>query len=156
MVIELERAVLMSQGNITAGNVSGQGIAIGPKATAISAQGDVGGDSYTTGQAGVVGPHSRAENLTFYQIWQQTSGDLDIAKLAEELKVLRGRLRQEADSPQQDETVAEVSKAQRAAAAGDGPSVMQHLQKAGRWALDAASAIGTTLAAAAIKAAMGI
>jgi len=123
---------------------------------AASAQGDVVGDRYTVGQAGAVGPNSRAENIQFQQIWLQNSSDLDISQLADELKALRGHLRQSADTLQQDEAVAEVSKAQAAAVEGDGPGVMRHLKQAGKWALDGATAIGTAVAAAAIKAAIGI
>ena len=114
------------------------------------------GDKYTVGQAGAVGPNAKAENIQFQQIWQQSSSDLDIAQLVDELKLLRGHLRQSADTPQQDEAVAEVSKAQAAAAEGDGPGVMRHLRQAGKWALDGATAIGTAVAAAAIKASIGL
>ena len=127
---------------------------VGP--LAVSAQGDVMGDKYTVGQAGAVGPNAKAENIQFQQIWQQSSSDLDIAQLVDELKLLRGHLRQSADTPQQDEAVAEVSKAQAAAAEGDGPGVMRHLRQAGKWALDGATAIGTAVAAAAIKASIGL
>jgi hypothetical protein len=119
-------------------------------------QGDVMGDSYTVGQAGAVGPNARAENIQFQQIWQQSSSDLDIGQLAEELKVLRGHLRQQADTPQEDEAVAEISKAQVAAVEGDGAGAMRHLRQAGKWALDSATAIGTAVAAAAIKASLGM
>ena len=126
----------------------------GPLAASI--QGDIVGDKYTVGQAGAVGPNARAENIQFQQIWLQSSSDLDIGQLADELKLLRGHLRQLADTPQEDEAVAEVSKAQAAALEGDGAGAMRHLRQAGKWALDGATAIGTAVAAAAIKASLGI
>jgi hypothetical protein len=119
-------------------------------------QGDVMGDKYTVGQGGAVGPHAKAENIHFQQVWQQSSSELDVAQLAGELKLLRSHLRQVADTPEEDESVAEISKAQAAASEGDGAGIMRHLRQAGKWALDGATAIGTSIAAAAIKTALGI
>jgi hypothetical protein len=119
-------------------------------------QGGVMGDKYTVGQAGAVGPHAKAQNSQFQQVWQQSSSELDVAQLADELKLLRLHLRQVADTPEEDESVAEISKAQAAASEGDGAGAMQHLRQAGQWALDGATAIGTSIAVAAIKAALGI
>ena len=114
------------------------------------------GDSYTVGQTGAVGPNAHAENVSFQQIWQQSAGGLDTAKLAEELATLRDHLRQSANTPEQDESIAEISKARVAATDNDGPRALEHLRKAGKWALSGATAIGTAVAAAAIKAAIGI
>jgi hypothetical protein len=114
------------------------------------------GDNYTVGQAGAVGPQAHAENIHFQQIWHQKAADLDTAKLAEELSTLRAHLRQSADTPDQDESVAEINKAQMAASNNDAPGALEHLQKAGKWALDGATAIGTAVAAAAIKVAIGL
>jgi hypothetical protein len=119
-------------------------------------QGDVVGDKYTVGQSGAVGPHAKAENIQFQQVWHQGLSGLDVAQLADELKLLRAHLRQVADTPEEDESVAEISKAQAAASEGDGVGAMQHLRHAGKWALDGATAIGTSIAVAAIKAALGI
>ena len=119
-------------------------------------QGDVVGDRYAVGQAGAVGPQAKAENIHFQQVWQQSPPGLDVAQLADELKLLRSHLRQVADTPEEDESVAAISKAQAAASEGDGVGAMQHLRHAGKWALDGATAIGTSIAVAAIKAALGI
>ncbi|MFJ6168397.1 hypothetical protein ACIQH6_24990 [Micromonospora orduensis] len=113
-------------------------------------------DEYTVGQAGAVGRYARADNNTFQQVWRSASADIDVAKLSEELKMLRGHLRMEAETPEQDEAVAEINKAQAAASDGDGPRALEHLQKAGKWALAAATTIGTTVAAAAIKSSLGM
>ena len=53
------------------------------------------GDHYQTGQAGAVGPNSRAENNTFQQMWDQRSSDLHLPQLAEELGHLRMVLKAE-------------------------------------------------------------
>jgi len=124
--------------------------------TLIGLQGGEMGDSYTVGQAGAVGPHSKAENIHFQQVWQQAADGLDPARLADELKILRSHLRHEADTLAEDEAVAEVSKAHAAAVDGDGTTALRHLRAAGKWALDGATTIGATVAAAAIKAALGL
>lgn len=114
------------------------------------------GDSYRVGQAGAVGPNSHAENITFNQIWHERGSEIDVPALASDLLTLREFLRSEARSPEEDEAVAEVSKALRAATSNDGPKALEHLQGAGKWALTAATAIGTTVAAAALKVALGL
>jgi len=119
-------------------------------------QGDVVGDKYAVGQAGAVGPHAKAENMHFLQVWEQSASEIEVARLADELKLLRSHLHQLADTPEEDEAVAEISKARAAASEGDGPRAIQHLRQAGKWALEGATAIGTSIAAAAIKAALGI
>ncbi|WFE60045.1 hypothetical protein [Micromonospora sp. WMMD712] len=113
-------------------------------------------DSYTVGQAGAVGRYAKAEQVNFQQIWDGAASGIDVDELSAQLKDLRAHLRKEADTAEHDESVAEVSKAQLAASAGDGPRAMTHLRQAGKWALSGATAIGTTVAAAAIKAALGI
>jgi hypothetical protein len=69
---------------------------------------------------------------------------------------LRAELKTRATNAEHDFVTGEVASAQLAAERGDGPSAMAHLARVGKWALDVATAIGTTLAFAAIKAAMGI
>jgi hypothetical protein len=53
-------------------------------------------------------------------------------------------------------TAQQVAQAEISATANDGPAAIKHLRAAGKWALDVATSIGTELAAAAIKAAMGL
>jgi hypothetical protein len=114
------------------------------------------GDQYTVGQAGAVGPSSHAEHMTFNQIWSQLSSDVDLAALATELVTLRTAMREQATKPEDDLALAEVGQAQLAADRGDGPTTMSHLCKAGKWALDTATTIGTQVAAAAIKSTIGL
>ncbi|MCA2212810.1 hypothetical protein [Jidongwangia harbinensis] len=90
------------------------------------------------------------------QEWDRLITTIDLSRLSEELDKLRGNMRTTATEPAHDVAIAEVAQAQIAAAAGDRDSVRDHLAKAGKWALAAATAVGTTLAAAAIKAATGL
>jgi hypothetical protein len=111
-------------------------------------------DQYNVNQAGAVGPKSRAHNNSFMQ---RTDGStVDLIALKDELVTLREAMRKGASEPSHDIAVAEIASAQVAAEEGDAPSVLKHLAKAGRWALDVAVAIGAALAAEMIKKAAGI
>lgn len=118
------------------------------------------GDKYvTTGQVAAVGPNAHVHDVAF-QAWQTFStgagqgGDLTV--LAAQLDELRQHLRSSANTRDEDATVAEIGAAASAAEEGDGPRALSHLARVGKWALAAATTIGTTVAAAAIKAATGI
>jgi hypothetical protein len=113
------------------------------------------GDQYTAGQAGAMGPHSKASNMSFQQIWQQSQGDIDLVALTGELATLRKAMRKEAEEPSHDKSVAEIGLAEEAAQKADGPSVLKHLKGAGKWALEIASKIGVNLATEAIKKSLG-
>ena len=115
------------------------------------------GDKYiTSGQVGAVGPGAQAHDLHFAQIWNQSSSEIDIATLREELSRLREVLRQEARTPEQDVAIAAVANAELAASEDDGPKAMEWLSKAGKWTFDVATKIGVGVAAAALKAAIGL
>ena len=114
------------------------------------------GDQYVTGQAGAVGPGSHAHRMTFIQTWEQAAGEFDLAQLQGELAQLRAAMKERAIEPEHDVAVAEVAQAEVAAGEGDGPRALEHLARAGRWALDAATAVGTTVAAAAVKVSLGL
>jgi hypothetical protein len=120
------------------------------------------GDQYTVGQAGAVGPGSHAENMTFVQAWNDLSELGDTRTLADELGQLRSRLRGDAKEPEHDVVVAALAEAEMEAKQGNGPAALERLSGlrrvagATKWALDAATSIGTTLAAAALKAVLGL
>lgn len=114
------------------------------------------GDKYTVGQAGAVGPQSHAHDISFTQVWNQSGSDINLPALKDDLAVLRAAMKSEAKEPEEDIAVAEVASAEVAASKGDGPKALEHLAKAGRWALKVATTIGTTVAAAAIQAALGL
>lgn len=113
------------------------------------------GDTYNVQGAGAVGPHANVSHVTINQSWQSLENH-DTRLLARELAVLRAELKVRAISAEHDLATGEVASAQLAAENGDGPSAMAHLARVGRWALEVATTIGTTLASAAIKAAMGV
>lgn len=113
------------------------------------------GDNYSAGQAGAMGPHSKASNMTFQQIWQQSQSDIDLGRLSSELATLRKAMRKEAEEPSHDKAVAEIGSAEEAAQKGEGPVVLQHLKNAGQWALDVATKIGVSVASEALKKSLG-
>ena len=110
-------------------------------------------DTYNVGQAGAVGPGARANNVTMNQF---SFEGVDAQQLARELTILRAELKDRSTNAEHDLAIGEVAYAELAVGKGDKPSVKEHLAKAGKWALDVSTSIGTTLASAAIKAAMGI
>jgi len=115
----------------------------------------VSGDRYEVGQAGAVGAGATAHDMQFTQFWNQVSPETDLSMLAAELLTLRVAMRERATEPAHDLSVAEVVQAQLAASEGDGPRALSHLARAGQWALGVAGAIGTGVAVAAIKSALG-
>ena|SRR5579863_5711585 len=80
----------------------------------------------------------------------------NLPTLAVELERLKQALIREAASPVDYQAVAEIQAAEEAANAGDEPAVGRHLAKAGRWALDVATRIGTAIAATALDRAIGM
>jgi hypothetical protein len=120
------------------------------------------GDEYTVGQAGAVGPGSHAENMTFVQNWNQVAAVGDADALAADLAKLREHLHSLVDEPEQDIAIAALAEAEIEAKSGNGPEALERLSRlnrlkgAGKWALGAATAIGTTVAAAALRVVLGI
>ena len=115
------------------------------------------GDRYDVhGQAAAIGPNAHVHDATFNQLWSQSSEQIDLPALADELARLRTALRAEAKTPEDDQIVADVGQAELAAKSGDGPKTMRHLRSAGRWAFGIATSIGAAVAAAAIKSAAGL
>jgi hypothetical protein len=108
-------------------------------------------DTYNVGQAGAVGRDARADNAVFNQV---TGGDL--RALAEELDRVRRHLAPQAVGEEETRELAALEAAVTAAEAGDEPATRRSLAKVGKWVLGAATAVGTSLAAAAIKSAAGL
>ena len=113
------------------------------------------GDIYNVQGAGAVGPGATATDVKINQTWQSLENH-DTESLARELAVLRAELKLRATDAEHDLATGEVASAQLAAEKGDGPAVIAHLARVGKWTLEVATSIGTTVAAAAIKAAIGI
>ncbi len=114
------------------------------------------GDRYEIGQAGAVGPGAHADHLTFHQIWNKCGSNIDIQKLADELTTLRNDLNKTASDPDQFVALGEVAAAEKAAKSGDGPTALQHLKQAGAWVWEVATKVGTGIAIAAAKNALGL
>ncbi len=113
-------------------------------------------DTYSAGQAGAMGPGSAAQNMTFSQVWNQHSESIDLAKLELELSSLRAAMRAQASEPEHDLALGEVAAAEKEAKNGNGPRALEHLKKAGKWALDVATKIGVGVATSAIKAGLDV
>jgi len=114
------------------------------------------GDNYSAGQAGAMGPGAIASDMTFQQIWNQVQGSVDLPQLARELATLQAALCSEAKEPDHDMAIGAIAAASTAAKQGNGAKALEYLKKAGTWALDVATKIGTDIAAAALKSSMGI
>jgi hypothetical protein len=114
------------------------------------------GDQYKIGQAGAVGPGAHAHDMTFAQHWLEAATPDKLTGLADDLARLRDALTHDPVRPETEAVLTHVTSAERAAREGDGKGVLKHLASAGKWALDTATAIGAEVAAAAIKAGMGL
>jgi len=113
------------------------------------------GDVYTANQAGAQGPQSQAKNTKQTQI--HNSKQLpNLADLATALNQLRSELRSQATDTDHDVTVGAIAEAESAARAGDGRKTIEHLKRAGKWALDNAVKIGIPVATQAIEIALGM
>jgi len=114
------------------------------------------GDKYVAGQVGVQGPHGHAHDMTFNQVWAAQAGSIDLERVAQDLAKLRAEMRKQATDPSHDKALGAVAAAEEAAADNNGAKVMENLRAAGKWAFDVATKIGTTVAADALKAALGM
>ena len=65
-------------------------------------------------------------------------------------------MKQEATEPEHDVAIGDIAKAEKAAKEGDGPKVLEYLKAAGKWALDIAIKVGSSVASAAITKAIGV
>jgi hypothetical protein len=128
----------------------------GLKAAEIRMEVHVGDRYEIKGQAAVVGRGAQAHDINFNQVWNEKSSDLDLVALSTELEQLRSALRRESETAEQDGAIGEIAAAEVAARNGDGPTALERLARAGSWALGVAEKVGTTVAAAAIKSALGL
>ena len=107
----------------------------------------------TGGNIGVIGDNAQAHD--FSQVWTATSGQIDLAALAEELAKLRNDMSKEATEPNHFTAMSEVNEAEKAAKNGDGPNALQHLKGAGTWVWDVATKVGIGVVTAAAKSTLG-
>lgn len=118
---------------------------------------DMSGDQYKSyGQTSGFGPHASSTSNEFHQIWNANAAEVDLGLLAVELDQLRETMRQHASNEEHDISIGEVAAAQKAAAVGDGPKTISHLQKAGSWAFDISNKVGIGVATAAVKNMLGL
>jgi len=90
------------------------------------------------------------------QVWNTQAENIPLAKLAEELALLRDELKKRAVDSDHDIAIGEVAQAQQAASNKEGTGALEHLKRAGHWVLDVAKDIGVGVATTAIKAALGL
>lgn len=102
------------------------------------------GDSYEVGQAGAVGPGSKASRMTFRQT--REGHPADCQELAKELSLLVDALREEAETPEHQEAIGMVMAAQKAVEVGDGSKAVAYLKRAGGWVLGLGEKIGVGVA----------
>ncbi len=117
----------------------------------------IGRDKITAARDSIaIGGSARVSKSDFKKIWHDYRTMVDLNSLTKELTSLRNELRKQVLMPEHDIVIGQVAEAEIAATAGDGPTALMHLRNAGKWALDIATKIGATLAAEAIKKAMGL
>ncbi len=114
------------------------------------------GDQINVKQAAAVGSHARAENVTLNQVVIEGSQQYDAEALKLQLELVRMEMAKCAKSTNDFIAIGEVAKAENAIELKDDKSTYEHLKSAGKWALDAATQVGASLAAEVIKKSMGI
>jgi hypothetical protein len=106
-------------------------------------------------QAGAIGPNATVSNNQLHQENVQNSlSGVDMNQLAQQLQVLTEKLKTLAADPDQYAALSEVSYAAQAASKQDKNGTLEHLKKAGVWALQVAKDIGVQVAATALTAAL--
>ncbi|HYX71578.1 MAG TPA: TauD/TfdA family dioxygenase [Nitrososphaera sp.] len=110
-----------------------------------------GGKYDISGQAGAIGPNSKAEGNVFTQAQAQKSDHLDLQTLAVELSTLISTLSNRASRPDSMIAVGKIAEAQVAAKKGDQAAVSEALSKAGPIALSTAKELGVETATKAIS-----
>jgi hypothetical protein len=121
-----------------------------------------GHHEYHVGQAAAVGPNAHAHDMIFTQEIGVATSIPDPVILAAELERLRLYLRSRATEPEHDAALGILAQAELKAKDGDGEgaakelAALKRLRSAGRWVFTTATAIGTGVAAAVLKNALGL
>jgi SpoVK/Ycf46/Vps4 family AAA+-type ATPase len=117
---------------------------------------EIMGDKVKTGDVygGVVGGHVHGVNFT--QTWNQLGTKLRLSELAQQLSALRAELLKEAKAPEDFVAVGAIASAEMEAKKDCGSKALEYLSKAGKWAFDVATKTGETVAAEALKIALGL
>jgi hypothetical protein len=106
-------------------------------------------------QANVIGPNAVVSDTRMQQENVENAlPGVDMNELARQLQVLTEKLKALAADPEQYAALSEVSYAAQAASKQDKKGTLEHLKKAGAWALKVARDIGVQVAATALTAAL--
>lgn len=94
----------------------------------------------------------------YKQIWFDSQASMDDYenKLIKDLSDLREALKTKSRTVEQDQAVGKIADAEKAVLLEDGPTVIKHLKKAGKWVLDVSTNLGTNIATELIKKSMGL
>lgn len=109
---------------------------------------------YHAEQVGAQGPGAFANNNNFNQT-KNIYKDLDMESLTKDLERLRLKLKEQATETSHDVAVGQVALAEEAARLGNRPEAVSYLLKTGKWVLDIANQIGTSVITDVIKANLG-
>lgn len=107
-------------------------------------------------QVGAIGPNAIVHDLQFQQRVEQLCQSIDLKVLSEQLDQLRSELAKSATERDHYAAVVAISDAAADARAGKGTDALSKLAQAGMWAFDVATKIGVSVAAEAIKVALGM
>jgi len=110
----------------------------------------------THSQVGAVGPNTSVSNSSLSQQVAQYAETIDAKALAADLALLQVELQKRASERDHYAGLVAVSDAAADAKEGKIAGAVSKLAAAGKWALGVATSIGTTVAAGAIKHAMGL
>ena len=103
------------------------------------------------GMSVAVGPGASA---AVTQVWNEVKADIDLPTLANQLATLYNELRTDPDTPRYGGALGHLAEAEAAARGGDGPRVLEHLRRGGKWLLGVVRDAGPEVLAAAAKAAL--
>jgi hypothetical protein len=117
-------------------------------------EGDVGDKTQIGTNYGIAGP-VQAASINFNQTWNELARAVDVTSLVPELSKIVEVARQRASTPEQFDELSAVSKAISEGNKGNNTGLIERLTKAGKWTLDIAKEIGVSVAAEAIKKALG-
>lgn len=100
--------------------------------------------------------NAKAHDVHYEQTIENHGQSTDLARLAEELDRLKAVLATEATDRDHYAAIVAVSDAAAEARAGKGSNALSKLASAGKWAFEIATKIGVTVAAEALKDALGM
>ena len=102
------------------------------------------------GQAGSVGPNATSINNSFTQSKSEIISDADLALLGAQLDIVRNAMKEHAigdSTPERDEEIGQVARAQIAAEKGEKSEVISHLKKVGSWTMAVAKEVSAEIVA---------